>query len=421
MDIKTFRKLVENCAFKEKLNNININIIFDHFNSNIELKGIQSIYKFVYDQVIGWNKIEKLPPYFLPSKMHFEVLKSSLVSLASYTDINSQNRFENEFRQLERDLSNVKGNRNDFIFIYDAPETDFLIAVYKKNTSFFNGALDYITNSTTNTRNDNSYLTGLIMAYEFRNQENSEILKRRNNEKASLAQIRTKYNEYIVEAEQQLNSNLSDAKDNLTKHFETVDKLKDESNKIFKDWFNKESFDFEKFHQDSNEKVNELEDLYQRKLKLEAPAQYWKTRAVDLKKESTKYLNWLIGISVLSAIFLFTLLLSLGNGFYETAFSDTLKGIKWSIILITIISFLAFAIKILSKMAFSSLHLSRDAEEREQLTLFYLALIKDTEIKDEERQLILQSLFSRADTGLLKEDSSPTMPTSIIEKFTSGR
>lgn len=421
MDIKAFRKLVDNCVFKEKLNSIHITLNFDHLNSNIELKGIQSIYKFVYDQVIGWNKIEKLPPYFLPSKMHFEVIKSTLVSLASFDDIRQENNFDNQLRQLQRDLNNIRGNRNDFIFIYDAPETDFLITVYEKNNLFFNGALDYITDSTINLRNDNSYLTGLLMAYEFRSYENSEILKRRNNEKVSLAQIRTKYNEYIVEAEQQLNSNISDAKNNLANHFETVDKLKEESDKVFKDWFNKESFDFNKFQKDSNDKIYELEDLYKRKLKLEAPAHYWKTRAVDLKKESTKYLNWLIGISVLSAIFLFTLLLSLGNGFYETAFSDTLKGIKWSIILITIISFLAFAIKILSKMAFSSLHLSRDAEEREQLTLFYLALIKDTEIKDEERQLILQSLFSRADTGLLKEDSSPTMPTSIIEKFTSGR
>jgi hypothetical protein len=77
--------------------------------------------------------------------------------------------------------------------------------------------------------------------------------------------------------------------------------------------------------------------------------------------------------------------------------------------------------QLLAKLTFSSFHLSRDAEEREQLTHFYLALKKDTAIEPEERQLILQSLFSRADTGLLKDDSSPTMPTSIIEKFSSAR
>jgi hypothetical protein len=143
MDIKAFRKLVESSHFKEQLNSIAVTIRFEYSNSKIELKGIQSIYKFIYDQVIGWNKIEKIPPYFLASKMHFEVLKSSLVSLASYTELNLQNRFENEFRQLQRDLNNEKGNRNDFIFIYDSPETDFLISVYNKKSTYFNGALDY--------------------------------------------------------------------------------------------------------------------------------------------------------------------------------------------------------------------------------------------------------------------------------------
>jgi hypothetical protein len=66
---------------------------------------------------------------------------------------------------------------------------------------------------------------------------------------------------------------------------------------------------------------------------------------------------------------------------------------------------------------FSSYHLARDAEERHTLTFFYLALLKDTEVKDEDRNLILQSLFSRVETGLLKDDSSPTMPSDAISKI----
>ncbi len=93
------------------------------------------------------------------------------------------------------------------------------------------------------------------------------------------------------------------------------------------------------------------------------------------------------------------------------------KGIKWSIILITIISLLAYGIKILARLTFSTYHLSRDAEEREQLTHVYLALKKDTSVEEVDRHLILQSLFSRSDTGLLKEDSSPTMPSGIVEKY----
>ena len=35
----------------------------------------------------------------------------------------------------------------------------------------------------------------------------------------------------------------------------------------------------------------------------------------------------------------------------------------------------------------------------------------------EDRKLIMQSLFSRADTGLLKDDSGPTMPSDFASKI----
>lgn len=68
---------------------------------------------------------------------------------------------------------------------------------------------------------------------------------------------------------------------------------------------------------------------------------------------------------------------------------------------------------------FSNFHLARDAEEREKLTYMYLALISNGEFNEEERKIVLQSLFSRSDTGLLKEDSSPTMPgiNTFIDKM----
>ena len=68
---------------------------------------------------------------------------------------------------------------------------------------------------------------------------------------------------------------------------------------------------------------------------------------------------------------------------------------------------------------FSSFHLARDCEERHTLTYFYLSLLKDSNVDENERQLIMQSLFSRAETGLLKDDSSPTMPSDAIGKIIS--
>jgi hypothetical protein len=421
MDIKDFRKLVNDSPIKDKLNSLNLVLNYPHLESKVELKGIQSIYRFIYDQVIGWNHIEKIPEYLAQSKKHFESLKARLIGISDYFKDNNQNQFDANWAQFTPIINSPKALNRYFVFLIDSPETDFLIKINNKNSNYNQGAIDYITNSPINFNSGKEYFTGVLFAYEFKNQTESEILHRRNNEKISLGQIREKYNLYIVEAEQQLNSYLADAKENLTDHFETVNKLKEEKNKTFEDWFKNIEEEYDEFFNKVQESIKSNEDLYREKLRLEAPADYWKKRGLQLKKEGDKYLNWLIKISVTAAVLLFILLMSLGTEYFETAFNDKIKGIKWSIILVTIVSLLAFSIKILSKLTFSSFHLSRDAEEREQLTHFYLALKKDTAIEPEERQLILQSLFSRADTGLLKDDSSPTMPTSIIEKFSGGR
>jgi hypothetical protein len=78
-----------------------------------------------------------------------------------------------------------------------------------------------------------------------------------------------------------------------------------------------------------------------------------------------------------------------------------------------------FAIRAVNKVMFSSFHLARDCEERYTLTYFYLSLLKDSKVDEKDRQLIMQSLFSRAETGLLREDSSPTMPSETLTKLIS--
>jgi uncharacterized Tic20 family protein len=423
MEIKEFRNLVNKSELKDTLNELELNVSYSHLNFSVTFKGIQSIFKFVQNQIIGWNSINHLPSEFVSSKLHFEHIRSLLVDLVTSASNDNNNNFNFKWSNISNTLSSsYSSNNNRFsVFLYDCPETDFIVKLYENKPEHKDGALDYILKKNLRNINNEDYFSGVIAAYEFKNQSGNEVVQRRNNEKKSISQIRSKFEEHLVEAEQHLNSYLSDTKDNLIVHFETVDKLKTEKNKNFEDWFTGIQSGFDTFFSKASDNIKTNEDLYKEKLRLEAPAEYWKVRAVKLKKEGQNYLNWLIRISVIAAILLFTLLILLGTDYFNESFKDSIKGIKWSVILITIVSLLAFTIKILSKMTFSSFHLSRDAEEREQLTHFYLALKKDTTIEPEERQLILQSLFSRADTGLLKEDSSPTMPSSIIEKFAGNK
>jgi hypothetical protein len=418
MELKDFRRFILDSPIKDKLRSLKITLNYPHLNSKIELEGIESIYKFTLSQVKGWNHLENIPEYLKHSKTFFENFKSNIIRLTDFVNENTHQQFDNHWNRLVSQFTGEKSDNRYYIFLYDSAETDFLLKINNKNQNFTQGAIDYFTNGSINLNNNREYFTGILLGYEFKNQTDSELHHRRNNEKISLAKIRDRYNEYIVEAEQQLNGYLSDSKENLTTHFETIDKLKAEKDKNFEDWFNGIQTGFDIFFKKANDNIKSNEELYREKLRLEAPADYWKKRGKVLKSDGQKFLIWLIILIVFAANCLFILLFQIPDGMLLKVFDDKVTAIKWSIILVTMVSLLAYGIKILARLTFSSYHLSRDAEEREQLTHFYLALKQDTSVTDNDRQLILQSLFSRADSGLLKEDSSPTMPTSgIIDRL----
>jgi len=150
-----------------------------------------------------------------------------------------------------------------------------------------------------------------------------------------------------------------------------------------------------------------LEKLYAEKLKLSKPADYWKTMSDDYGKKGKR---WLIVTGIIAAITItvLTILIIFAAGFDNDDLINTLKN---TAILTVIVATAMFILRLTSKIAMSSYHLSRDAKEREQLSYFYLALINETAVTDKERELIFSALFSRSDTGLLKGDASPELPS----------
>ena len=190
------------------------------------------------------------------------------------------------------------------------------------------------------------------------------------------------------------------------------------NNSSFEDWFESTKKHFIDFNTSSNSAIKDLEKIYEEKLRLQKPAEYWNLRASTLRKEGYNWLKCLIISVIVGIITLVWVINRISTEKFETIFANTSIAVKWSLAIISLISFIAYIIRIFSKLTFSSFHLVRDAEEREQLTYFYLALQKEKNIDQTERHLIMQSLFSRVDSGLLKEDSSPTMPGNIVDQIT---
>ena len=154
-------------------------------------------------------------------------------------------------------------------------------------------------------------------------------------------------------------------------------------------------------------RTKELEDLYREKLRLAAPATYWAKRARSLSFQGGFWAVLLVIVSIISIA---------GAGAFFWAWLHKapmefgLPSLQGVALFAATVAGAVFLMRTLSRLAFSAFHLQRDAEEREQLTHLYLALIHEKALDTQARDVVLQALFSRADSGLLSGDHSPTMP-----------
>jgi len=262
--------------------------------------------------------------------------------------------------------------------------------------------------------------TGLLMAYEYRLQDQSHLVKRRNAEKKSFERLRK-------DLEDERNKLLVE----ITEFRNEVDSWRNRTEGSFKEWFERmqqQTADwFNHYKEDSENAVaahselfnsmadeaikrnKELEALYREKLRLEAPAKYWADRADTLGGQGKGWARLLV---------LFSLLLSVAAGGFFWAWLTNKAEIPFGLHSLQGVALFGasaaaavFLVRVLSRLTFSSYHLQRDAEEREQLSHLYLSLINEGALDTESRDIVLQALFSRSDSGLLGGDHGPTMPS----------
>ena len=171
------------------------------------------------------------------------------------------------------------------------------------------------------------------------------------------------------------------------------------------------------FEQDYQDRIKVLEDTYTKLLQLKGPAEYWDELAKSYRSRGW----WLLGVVGLIGVVVFGSLLALLFDCDKLPLLNHVKfdaaTVRASLIFVVLTSVAGYLLHLFTRLSISSFHLARDYRERFQLTRVYLALIKDGDIQNEEstRQLILQSIFSRSDTGLLKGDHALTMPVALGE------
>lgn len=336
---------------------------------------------------------------------HFQTIMNTFKSWEEQEPKWDENTFTTQFNQLnQQQFRQLSGDwvwhGQAFIPIwvdlYNKAQTtadSFMLTVLKRNASNIGGSVDH--------------MSGHILGYEFLMQDESDITKRRNSEKKSLSQLRTELNDKNT----QLISETENFKEgieswgNLTREeFERLYKIKQ---RLAERQRKNQARKFSKELKSWNENIKNLESTYEEVLRLRKPAEYW-------NKAAKKY-----GIQGLILSALIIVSVALGLIYFEGFFIAWLQGqelgvklntIQGVVIFGTIVAVYAFLIRVLSRLTFSSFHLMRDAEEREQLTYLYLSLSEETNVDEEARSIVLQALFSRSETGLLNQEHGPAMP-----------
>jgi len=96
-----------------------------------------------------------------------------------------------------------------------------------------------------------------------------------------------------------------------------------------------------KWQEEKQNNLNDLEETYKNKLSLEAPEKLWNERAVEHQKQATIWTYFLIG-AVLALIFTLVLLVIVIHDYSLNIIKKDLPFISESFILISVISFFIY-------------------------------------------------------------------------------
>lgn len=414
-----FKKLVAKSPNKEFLDDLSISITFQKIGDPILLKSLVDFYDFVFDQYENWKGAKS----FDTGVCDFQRYKEVLTTL----DDQIQNHLNSplDSRTVQNWKNSNLGRHLEYLNSYCSDYNDIRSQVILDISNEYGseagmGAFYYFKNTSNVSSLNLNHLKGFIVAYESDLEKKSGIFSRTKKEIQGINKINEKYQELVSELNSQHVGHLKEANDDLKTHLEETEAFKKDKETLFNQWYANAQKTNTDFDEESRKKILELEEIYEKKLQLTAPAEYWDKKSKEYLKQAIFSRNILIIIILLFGAFFATILIISPDWVFNTVFEgNKIAIVRWSIVFIALISLLIFIIKAITKVMFSAFHLARDAEERHTLTFFYLALLNDpkSEIKDEERKLIIQSLFSRADTGLLKGDSSPEMPNDFLGKI----
>lgn len=228
--------------------------------------------------------------------------------------------------------------------------------------------------------------------------------------KQNISPLRVSISEFDKNVVIPLNEKLNNLSNSADKQYEEITAFAEERYSEVKTEFSELKKDFDSWIEEKNSRLAELEETYKNKLSLEAPEKLWNNFAAEHEDKAKKWQCRLLITSCLLILVLAELIRVIYSFSLEKL--NQIPFLSETFILISVISFFIYIIRVLVKLIISNQHLSVEYKQKAALTRFYQALTyAGNEIDKEEKLIIMNALFSKSDSGLVKTDGSNDMDT----------
>lgn len=419
-------------------------------------KGIYEILEFIKIELHFWEltvKNQAIENDFRNTLVSFRSCNSSLLEIIGFKD--SVRKFDQAKSDANQKLNGVKSFLNKSnIYFSEWPESKLLKSLAETHLDEVDGASWYFVANSDKGQLNQNHLKGFLKAYEYDLNGGSDITKRSQEELKSLEKIKIEWNQALQDAKkdylevqqeilnkstdfeekhelilrngnneiENIKNNFKNSADVLIEGVNTWQKNIDNQFDSFKESKSKEA---DALLVEKKQNLDNLEYTYNDKLQLATPIEYWNERIKKYRKNGWRWFTAFSGLIVGVLSYFIYFITHLNNTFLLVSgkYQFDPNSIRGIVTFLTVVSFSAYLIRVFSKLTFSSFHLQRDSEERMQLTRVYLALLKDGNHKagEKDKEIILQALFGRVETGLLNIDGAPTIPgvNYLIDKVTN--
>ena len=357
-------------------------VTLDFSGTEIEFSTLEELEAFAQKERAEWAWLEKVTGRYL----YLGPVFGSFIELYMYFDhfVHESRQYQNNEKKLNNLVNNLRNQVNmansKGFRLTQSPEAQFVF-----------------------TLRDNKSPVIAAYALAILNNINIKLDTPVAYEGAFWAMQYKQGSQQTIEAHQKaLESMKNDWADIFSKQHKELNGLKKQSNTLveeFDNTKNKQQNEFAEILQETRSKLADIERTYDEKLALQSSVQYWR----DKRTRHQKAMWWLGGVTVLSAALT-------GSGFIWAAYEllkETVSQVPlWKLgVMLAISTFGIWLTRLSAKIFISNLHLHTDANERVTMIQTYLALLREgSGPKEDERQLILQTLFRPGSTGFIKED-----------------